>query len=274
MGARMAGRLIAHGCAVHGVDPSPQARAQAEGLGVDGVEDLAAVPRCDVVLVMVATGDQLRETVRAGIRRGVRGEVWVICSTVGPQSCREATAALTDAGAAVLDAPVTGGIAGASNGALNFLVAGDPSAIRNVDEVLSALGTVTPVGRRCGDGQSTKIVNQLCSSVHLAAAAEAIALAARLGLDPASTVEVLSRGLGVSPFFSDRGPRMAQLDVAPAVLTRLAILAKDNGLVEQEADACGAHVPLLKAAKSQYLRASELDLLECDDSQIIRTYLN
>ena len=67
---------------------------------------------------------------------------------------------------------------------------------------------------------------------------------------------------------------MAQLDEDSAVLTRLAILAKDNGLVEQEADAHGAHVPLLKAAKQQYQRAAELGLLDADDSQIIRTYLD
>lgn len=136
------------------------------------------------------------------------------------------------------------------------------------------MGTVKTVGERPGDGQAMKVVNQLCSSVHLAAAAEAIALATRLDLDPCTVVDVISGGSGSSWFFDERGPRMARLGTNPEVLTRLAILAKDNGLVEEEADAHGAHVPLLKAARAQYHRAAELGLLEADDSQIIQTYLD
>jgi 3-hydroxyisobutyrate dehydrogenase len=136
------------------------------------------------------------------------------------------------------------------------------------------LGQVAFISNRPGDGQATKLVNQLCSSVHLAAAAEAIALATRLGLDPVTTVEIIRGGSGASWFFDERGPRMAELNVEPPVLTRLSILAKDNGLVEQEADAHGAHVPLLKAAKGQYRRAAELGLLNADDSQLIRTYID
>jgi 3-hydroxyisobutyrate dehydrogenase len=106
----------------------------------------------------------------------------------------------------------------------------------------------------------------------LVVAAEAIAFATHLGLDPVKTVDVIRGGSGSSWFLDERGPRMAELGATPAVLTRLAILAKDNGLVEEEADARGAHVPLLKAARQQYRRAAELGLLEADDSQIVRTY--
>lgn len=275
MGTRMASRLAGAGRRVIAVDPSSPARAHAEALGLRGYESLSSAPTCDLVIVLVATGAQLLDTVKSGrTHRDVRGETWMICSTVGPQVAREAGAILADAGAAVLDAPVTGGIVGAENGTLRFLIAGAPEAIRRTGDVLAVLGTLCPVGERPGDGQATKMVNQLCSSVHLAVAAEAVALAIRLGLDPVTTVGVLSGGSGASPFFDDRGPRMARPDSDHAVLTRLAILAKDNGLVEQEADAHGAHVPLLKAAKQQYRLAAELGLLDGDDSQIIRTYLD
>jgi 3-hydroxyisobutyrate dehydrogenase len=275
MGTRMASRLVGAGCGVIAVDPSPQARARAEVLGISGHDDMSSLPTCDLVIVLVATGAQLLDTVKSGsTHRDVRGETWMICSTVGPQVAREASAALADAGATVLDAPVTGGVVGAENGTLRFLIAGAPEAIRHTSEVLAVLGTLCAVGEQPGDGQATKIVNQLCSSVHLAVAAEAVALAIRLGLDPVTTVGVLSGGSGASPLFDDRGPRMARPDGCHAVLTRLAILAKDNDLVEQEADAHGAHVPLLKAAKQQYQLAAELGLLDADDSQIIRTYLD
>jgi 3-hydroxyisobutyrate dehydrogenase len=132
---------------------------------------------------------------------------------------------------------------------------------------------VAVVGDLPGEGQATKLVNQLCSSIHLVAAAEAIALATHFGLDPVKTVGVIGGGSGASWFLDERGPRMAHLESVPEVLTRLAILAKDNALVDEEADARGAYVPLLKAAKQQYLRAAELGLLEEDDSQIVKTYL-
>ena len=197
-------------------------------------------------------------------------ETWVICSTIGPHAAREAADILTAAGAAVIDAPVTGGVPGAEQGTLLVPTAGDGSAIDALRGLLSVLGEVALVGERPGDGQATKLVNQLCSSVHLVAAAEAIAFATHLGLDPVKAIGVI-RGVGALWFLDERGPRMAELGRVPEVLTRLRT-SEDNALVETEADARGAHVPLLKAAKRQYQRAAELGLLDADDSQIVRTY--
>jgi 3-hydroxyisobutyrate dehydrogenase len=275
MGMPMARRIAADGHVVVAVDPQAPARARAEQDGMRSFEDIAGAPKSDVVIVLVATGQQLLDTVKSGTtHRRVVGEIWVICSTVGPQAAREATDLLSDAGAAVVDAPVLGGVPGAEQGTLRFLAAGAPGTLDALGDVLAVLGAVTVISDRPGDGQATKIVNQLCSSVHLAAAAEAIALSTRFGLDPVKTVGAIRGSSGASWFFDERGPRMAELDVEQPVLTRLAILAKDNGLVDQEAQAHGAHVPLLRAAKRQYQRAAELGLLEADDSQIIRTYLD
>jgi 3-hydroxyisobutyrate dehydrogenase len=274
MGMPMAQRLTARGYDVVAVDPNPEARARADRDGMTCFPDIASAPASHVVLVLVATGQQLLDTVKSGTAdRQVGNETWVLSSTVGPQAARDAAQLLSEAGAAVIDAPVTGGVPGAEQGTLRFLTAGAPGAIDALREVFAVLGQVAVISDRPGDGQATKLVNQLCSSVHLATAAEAIALATRLDLDPVRTVGIIRGGSGASWFFDERGPRMAELDVVPDVLTRLAILAKDNGLVEEEADAHGAHVPLLKAAKGQYHRATELGLLNADDSQIIRTYL-
>ena len=235
--------------------------------------DLVSARASDVVLVLVATGEQLLEVVesRTADRRADE-EIWVICSTVGPQAVREAARILTEAGAGVIDAPVTGGVPGAERGELRFLVGAESSTLDPLRGLFAALGEVVVVGDRVGDGQATKLVNQLCSSAHLVVTAEAIAFATHLGLDPIKTVGFIAGGSGASWFLDERGPRMAELRAEPEVLTRLAILAKDNGLVEQAADAAGAHVPLLKAAGQQYRRAAELGLLDADDSQIIRTY--
>jgi 3-hydroxyisobutyrate dehydrogenase len=275
MGQPMAARLAAKGFGVVAVDPSTQARARADHSGITSFPDVASAPAADVVVVLVATGAQLLDTAKDAVtRRGVEGETWFLCSTVGPQAARDAAQILTDGGATVVDAPVTGGVPGAEQGTLRFLAAGDPAALERYGDVLAVLGEVAFISAQPGDGQATKLVNQLCSSVHLAAAAEAIALSTRLGLDPVTTVQIIRGGSGASWFFDERGPRMAELGVEPEVFTRLSILSKDNGLVEQEADAHGAHVPLLKAAKGQYRRAAELGLLDADDSQLIRTYLD
>jgi len=274
IGLPMARRLAAAGFLVTAVDPSPRARAEAEAAGLGTAPDISSVTLGDVVVVMVATGGQLLDAVTAATVRGpLTGQTWVIGSTVGPQDGRRAAALLGEAGAHVVDAPVLGGVPGAEQGRLRILAAGSPQALDRVRDVFRPLGEVAEVGDRPGDGQAVKVVNQLCSSVHLAAAAEAISLAAGLGLDPARIVPVLSGSSGSSWFFEDRGPRMAAPSAAERVLTRLAILAKDNALVVQEAERAGAHTPLARAAAVQYRRVADLGLLDLDDSQIIRTYL-
>jgi 3-hydroxyisobutyrate dehydrogenase len=273
MGMPMARRLVSGGFEVTAVDPDADARARAESEGMLSFADLASAHASDVVLVLVATGEQLLEVVESrtpDLRADE--ETWVICSTVGPRAAGEAARILSDAGAGVIDAPVTGGVPGAECGELRFLVGAEPSTLDPLRGLFAPLGEVLVVGDRVGDGQATKLVNQLCSSAHLVVAAEAVAFATHLGLDPIKTVGFIAGGSGSSWFLDERGPRMAELTTEPEVLTRLAILAKDNGLVEQEADAAGAHVPLLKAARQQYQRAADLGLLEADDSQLIRTY--
>ena len=275
IGSPMALRLAAASFDVLAVDPTPVVRARMQAAGLQAVPDVTAAAPRDVVIVMVATGGQLLDTARsATAAHSVTGQTWVIGSTVGPRAAAEAAAVLTEAGADVVDAPVTGGVPGAEQGTLRILAAGRSDVLESVAELFAVLGEVRVVGERAGDGQAMKVVNQLCSSVHLAAAAEAVAFATRLGVDPALAVDVVTGGSGASWFLDERGPRMATPHPDDDVRTRLAILAKDNALVAEEAARCGAHVPLLLAASGQYRRAAELGLLELDDSQIVRTYLD
>ncbi|KAA0086671.1 NAD(P)-dependent oxidoreductase [Mycolicibacterium sp. P9-64] len=275
MGMPMAQRLRANGLDVAVVDPSPTAREDALTRDLSAYPDVSVMPSSGVVLVTVATGPQLIEAAAKGAARDSASfELWVICSTVGPAAASESAAVLTSAGFRVVDTPMTGGVPGAQSGALHFLAAGDCDAIDEAKRVLSVLGTTTDVGERIGDGQSMKLVNQLCCAVHLTAAAEAVALAVNLGLDPAKAVQVINSGAGTSWFAQERGPRMADFTTTPDVRTRLAILEKDSGLVEAEAGARGARTPLLNAAREQYLLAAELGLLESDDSQIVHAYLS
>jgi 3-hydroxyisobutyrate dehydrogenase len=275
IGRPMALRLADASFDVQAVDPTPAGRAAVEAAGLQAASNISAAEPRDVVFVMVATGGQLLDTVRAATAGpGVTGQTWVIGSTVGPQAAREAAALLEEAGADVADAPVTGGVPGAEQGTLRILAAGRPDVLESIAALFAVLGEVRLVGERVGDGQAMKVVNQLCSSVHLSAAAEAVAFASKLGVDPALAVSVVSGGSGASWFLDERGPRMATPHPDDDVRTRLAILAKDNAVVVEEAARCGAQVPLLLAASGQYRRAAELGLLELDDSQLVRTYLS
>lgn len=272
MGLPMARRLVDHAHHVTGVEPSPAGRQRATEAGLTCVASVSDAPAGDVVVVLVATGQQLLDVVDEAIdaNRHLDSETWVIVSTVGPQDAATAGRRLSAHGASVVDAPVTGGVPGAEAGRLRFFAAGDDRLVAGLRPVLEPLGTVLEVGTAVGDGQSMKIVNQLCSSTHLVIAAEAVAFARALGLDPARAVDVISGGSGASWFLDDRGHRMAE--GADAVLTRLAILAKDNALVVAEADRVDALTPMARTAMARYAEAAERGFLEHDDSQIVRAY--
>jgi 3-hydroxyisobutyrate dehydrogenase-like beta-hydroxyacid dehydrogenase len=191
-------------------------------------------------------------------------------STVGPESVVAQASRLTAAGARVVDAPVTGGVARATTGELVVFLSGEPSTVSAVEPVLSSFGTVRVVGSRVGDGQSVKVVNQHLCSVHIVAAAEALSLASALGLDQAAILDLIGGGAAGSWMLGDRGPRMLEDD--PQATSTINIFVKDSGLVADAAAASGAEVPLLAVAQARYAQAAAAGLGQSDDSQVIATY--
>lgn len=270
IGLPMALQIQRAGHDVTGVDVVDAVIATAKTSGIETVNSFSAAPAADVVVVMVATPDQLAGLV-GGITDPVRGQLWLIMSTVGPQSVREQGAILQRAGARVVDAPVTGGVARARTGALVIFAAGTPADLASAAPVLDAMGTVRMTGQRLGDGQSIKVVNQHLCSVHIAAAAEALNLARALGLDPAAVLDLIEKGAAGSWMLSDRGPRMiAGTDVE--VTSSVNIFVKDSGLVASAGQACGVELPLLAVAHERFCRAADAGLGLRDDSRVIETW--
>jgi 3-hydroxyisobutyrate dehydrogenase-like beta-hydroxyacid dehydrogenase len=165
---------------------------------------------------------------------------------------------------------VTGGTSGAESGSLTLLAAGDPATLAAVSDVLSAMGSIFMCGNRIGDGQSVKLVNQLLCSVHLAAAAEALAFAERLGLDPARVLDAVGSGAGGSWMLRDRGPRMLVDDAE--VTATVDIFVKDSGLASEAAADVGFCAPLLAAAHEAFCVAADLGYGHEDDSRVRRAY--
>lgn len=272
IGTPMSQRLADAGFRVTGVDPFEAARERAVAAGIDAVASIADAPAEGPVVVMVATPDQLDALVAEATEASVAaGRTWVLMSTVGPDAVRRAGAALTSAGARVVDAPVTGGVARATTGELIIFASGAEADLAEVADLLAPLGAVRVVGAELGQGQSVKVVNQHLCSVHIVAAAEALALGEALGLDKADVLDLIGGGAAGSWMLADRGPRMLQGADAPVTST-IGIFVKDSGLVADAAATVGAEVPVLAAARERYLLAASAGLERRDDSSVIETY--
>ena len=196
MGGPMAARVARSGHSVHAYDIAPQRAAALAPDGVRTAETIAvAVAGAEVVAIMVATPGQVEQVLfgpggAAGALRA--GTVVMIMATVGPGIVASAADRLAAHGAAVVDAPVSGGVRRAATGDLLIMVSGPAGPVARAQPLLGAMARSAPViGPSPGDGQRMKLVNQLLCGVHIAAAAEALAFAEALGLQAAQCWQVL-----------------------------------------------------------------------------------
>lgn len=276
MGLPMATRLATH-LPVTAFDISEDRLTQLTAAGGTAARTPADAAReADVVLLAVRDQAQVEAALFAenGAAETLRpGATVILTSTVGPEAARTTATRLAEHGILTVDAPVSGGPARAGNGDLLIVVGADDKALDLARPVLDLLAsTLTVVGPRPGDGQALKAINQLLAGVHIAAAAEAIALARGLGLDPATVVESLRHGAAGSFMFADRGPRMVETyenDATPEVKSRLDIFVKDMGIVTGIAKDAHVPVPLASAAQQLYLLGEAAGLAAQDDSSVV-----
>lgn len=276
MGLPMATRL-ATGLTVRGFDVAENRRQLAADGGVSCCDSArAAASGADAVLLAVRNGAQLHDVLFGadGVAEVLMpGSVVILTSTVGTEAIPATVAGLAGHGVALVDAPLSGGPVRAAEGDLLILVGADPEALEKARPVLQLLAsTLTVVGTRPGDGQALKTVNQLLCGVHIAAAAEALALADALGLDQATTLKALEAGAAGSFMLSNRGPRIlaAYSEDGAEVLSRLDIFVKDMGIVGRATRAAGLPSPLAAAAEQLYLLGQAQGLGAADDSAVIR----
>jgi 3-hydroxyisobutyrate dehydrogenase len=276
MGLPMATRLNG-AFRVHGCDIAESRRALAAEAGISTFAAAAdAVSGADAVLLVVRDGAQLEEVLfgDSGIAGALRpGSVIILGSTVGTDGVAAIVPRLDALGLDLVDAPLSGGPVRAGDGDLLIVVGARDSALDKVRPVLSRLAsTVTIVGPEPGDGQALKTVNQLLCGVHIAAAAEALALADALGLDPAGTLDALQAGAAGSFMLGNRGPRILQAydDDGADVLSRLDIFVKDMGIVGKAARDVGLSAPVAAAAEQMFLIGQAQGLGAADDSAVIK----
>jgi 3-hydroxyisobutyrate dehydrogenase-like beta-hydroxyacid dehydrogenase len=175
-------------------------------------------------------------------------------STIAPDAARALAARAAEVGVAFLDAPVSGGEQGAIAGTLSIMVGGEPAAFERARPIFAAVGRQATHMGGPGQGQMTKLVNQVVGAATLAAVAEGVVLAARAGLDPEAMVRALGGGAATSWMLTEQAPRMQRRDFAPGFMVRLQ--QKDLRLALAAAARLGVPLPMT-ALVQQLLAAVE-----------------
>lgn len=171
----------------------------------------------------------------------------------------------------LIDAPVSGGVSGATSGGLSIMIGCSTASFEKAKPVLDALGDkIYHIGQEVGKGSSMKAINQVLCGIHVAAAAEALALASKAGIDRALAYEIVSGSAASSWMLRDRGPRMLEQD--PPVRSAIQIFVKDLGIVAETGKLHGAALPLSAAAHQMFIAAKARGQENLDDSSVIRSY--
>ena len=281
MGAGMAGSLRRAGYAPYVFDIRPgvaQAFARDGGTACASVVELAAA--CDVVISVVVNAQQTEQVLfgdqtgggDTGAAAAMKpGSVFVMCSTVDPNVSIAFEHRLHSMDLLYLDAPISGGAAKAASGQMTMMTAGTPAAYARCGGALDAMAAkVYKLGDRAGAGSKVKIINQLLAGVHIAAAAEAMALGLREGVDAAALYEVITHSAGNSWMFENRMAHVLAADYTP--LSAVDIFAKDLGLVLDTARATKFPLPLASTAHQMFMQASSAGFGREDDSAVIKIF--
>jgi len=275
MGLGMARNLLKHGHKVVGVDPSAVARDAFKAAGGTLADSPAdAAKTADVVIVAVVNDKQVEMVLYgengavAGLRKG--GLV-MQCATVPAAFAKSLGERLDKSGHELLDSPMSGGRARAESGELTFMASGSPKAFATAESILAATSAkVFRLGDAAGIGSLIKTVNQLLAGVHIATAAEAMALAAKAGADTRAVYEVISASAGNSWMFGNRVPHMLDDDYSP--LSAVEIFVKDLGLVLNTGHEHRLPLPMAAAAHQLFLAAAGAGWGRLDDAAVVKVY--
>ena len=251
MGSAMAARLLDAGHALTVFDTNRAALEPLASKGAfvaNGVAEVAA--EAEIILGSLPTPDVVRDVAigPSGVINGTRARVFIDLSTTGPRVSGDVAAALAKANITLVDAPVSGGRAGAIKGTLAVMVAAPRTTFDEVEDILKVFGKVFYVGEKAGLAQTMKLVNNMLSVAALAITSEGMVMGVKAGLDPSVMLDVINASSGRNSATTDKFPR--------AVLPRTfdfgfatGLSVKDIRLCLQEADALGVPMPVGSAVQ-------------------------
>lgn len=275
MGMGVARSLLRAGFTVAACDVRPDARAAIEAAGGAAYETPAEVGKSSAVIVILVVNAEQTERVLfdpgGAVETLAPGSVVIASATVPAEFIVGLNRRLLERELLLLDAPVSGGAVKAAQGQMTVMASGPAAVFEKAQPVLDAIATKTyNLGAEVGAGSTVKMVNQLLAGVHIAAAAEAMALGIRAGADPQQLFEVISNSAGSSWMFQNRVPHILAADYTP--LSSVNIFVKDLGLVADAARKMLFPVPLTAAALQMFVAASASGHGGEDDSAVIKAY--
>lgn len=275
MGAGMAASLRRAGMEVVGFDTVPDAVARFVAEGGRGAGSPGeAVREAAIVLSVVVNAGQTEALLfgEGDVADAMPdGSVFVSSATMDPSVVRALAGRLDAEGRLYLDAPMSGGAARAADGQLTIMASGSPAAFAAAEPALSATAAkVYRFGDEPGQGSAFKMINQLLAGIHIASACEAIAFAAKQGLDLPTVYEVITASAGNSWMFENRVPHILEGDYRPA--SAVEIFVKDLGIVQDMARAERFPVPMAAAALQMFLAAAGSGMGRDDDASLARIY--
>jgi 3-hydroxyisobutyrate dehydrogenase len=264
MGGPMAANLLKAGFDVTGFDV---VAASLDAFPGRRAADAAEAARdADAVITMLPAGSHVREVYldEGGLLDEVRGSgaLLIDCSTIDVETARAVSAAAADAALAMLDAPVSGGVGGATAGTLTFMVGGTEAAFARGRPVLEAMGRTIVHAGPAGAGQAAKICNNMILGISMLAVSEAMVLADRLGLDRQKLFDISSTASGSCWALNNYCPAPGPVPSAPsnrdyAPGFAAALMLKDLTLAQAAAEASGAATPLGAHAAALYRQVTE-----------------
>ncbi len=285
MGSPMARNLLKAGFALRAFDTNPDALSKIAECGAKVCTDVREAVADAATIVSMLPNDRAVESVYhdAGgvISSAAPGALIIDCSTISVAASRRLASTAIAAGIDAIDAPVSGGPHGAADATLSFMVGGEAPALERARPFLGAMGDrIVHVGGH-GAGQTAKICNNMLAAVIMAGAAEALALGARNGIDPARLTDVIQASSGANSLMNRWHPWPGVRAEAPSTLGydggfQLELMLKDLSLAIANADSMQAAIPLGALARNLYaLRATQsADYLRQDFSCVQQLYVD
>jgi 3-hydroxyisobutyrate dehydrogenase len=261
MGLPMAQNLIKAGHQVEGVDVTTVAtdKLKAAGGAVAETAKIAAA-RADVVITMLPAGAHVRDVYlgTGGIVENANaGTLLIDCSTIDVETARAVAAAAEEKGLLMLDAPVSGGVGGATAGTLTFMVGGSERAFVRAESILQQMGKTIVHAGGAGNGQAAKICNNMILGISMIAVSEGFVLAEKLGLDKQKLFDIASKSSGSCWSMVNYCPVPGPVPTSPANRDyqagfTAAMMLKDLALAQDAANTAGAATPMGAEAAALY----------------------
>ena len=280
MGMPMAQNLISNGIKVKGFDISEEVLKQASKNKIEVCSDtLQASKEIDVLITMLPNGEAVSSVFNSeSLLENIDPSILIIeCSTISPKTSKELSLKASSLNLEMIDAPVSGGVKGAEEAGLTFMVGGSVENVEKAKPILSKMGKNIFHAGDSGSGQVAKLCNNMLLAIHMSGTAEALSMGVQSGLDPSVLSKIMSKSSGGNWSLDKYNPYPGVMSESPAsndyqggFLNKLMI--KDLSLAKELADDAGTQTPMGNSARKLYQELIEQGLEDLDFSSVQKLF--